>query len=176
MILVADEVHEEDSLIYIEDYFGESPRSLQQNGKMSHENGNGSTSGNSSGSPIDDADMAVENGDEFFGNDVENGVESMDADHSVQSLDATGNSDDLFAEPEPPSDFKSKRKRVAEGSNGSRVDESGDISTERTVVKLVAGTIGPKEVTETGDARWERDWKEEREERTRCETKRHPEE
>lgn len=137
-VVVAEEVQEVNSLIYIEDYFAEPSGIKLQNGdgKDIHK------------ASIDDADVARENGNATDVN--QNMSDREEGSHLRQSMDVNGSSHDLFDE---SSVSAGRGERGYE--NGQEepetecmiIDESKEGFKERKIISLEAGRTGPGEET-----------------------------
>eukprot|EP00057_Strongylocentrotus_purpuratus_P001957 XP_003723558.1 PREDICTED: zinc finger with UFM1-specific peptidase domain protein [Strongylocentrotus purpuratus] len=145
-VVVAEEVQEENSLIYIEDYFAEPSGIKLQNGDSvdKHKKDIHVAS-------IDDADVAQENGNETDVN--HNMSDREDGSHLRQSMDVNGSLHDLFAE-SSVSVGGGESSLLNGHENGQEsetecmiIDESKEGLKERKIISLEAGRTGPGEET-----------------------------
>ncbi|XP_041462454.1 zinc finger-containing ubiquitin peptidase 1-like [Lytechinus variegatus] len=135
-VLIAEEVHEENSLIYIEDYFAK-PTDTKQNGESVDQQMNDIHVDH-----IDDAEIALKTE-----RDVNQDIDIREQEsHLRQSMDEDGISQDLFSE----ASVSSSQDQSGHG-DGPResdaecciIDESKESFKERKIVRLQAGRTGP---------------------------------
>ncbi|XP_072178262.1 uncharacterized protein [Diadema setosum] len=139
VVVVGEEVCEGDSLIYIEDYFGESESVKHQNGNLS-ELGTANRTSMDCIDSVEDADVAAENGSASEVGKVASSEEgSVDVHESAGVSEASG---DLFDETRSQED---SCKESAQEPKCRLVDEAREDLQERKVIRLEAGRAAPQQ-------------------------------